>query len=96
MNQTFEHKPAGWKIEIKTLTQGDVDDYYAAYKQLAPAKETIAEQPATVVRAAITAGWIVEPAMTVDQVRSLVPGYVRWMAGKIDRVYKEATSIPPE
>ncbi len=96
MNETFEHKKTGWKIEFKALTQGDVDDYFAAYKQLAPKDEKSGELHGSALRAAVQSGWIVEPKLTVDLVRTLEPAKVRWMAEKVNQVYLAVTRVPPE
>lgn len=96
MNREFTHKALGLKLAIKPLTQGMVEDYFAAFRELAPRERSSSEAEGAAVRAALKAEWLEEPKLTLEQIKGLDPRHVRWYASKIDQVYTEATTIPPE
>ncbi len=90
----FEHKKLGLTLTLPDgdeLTQRDVERYMAEYRRL-----TEADNAGKVLRAAIAAGWVRDPAMSVDMVEAMKPAAVRWYAGRVDALYAEATTIPPE
>lgn len=98
----FEHKKTGWVAEFADITQGQLEEYFRLYRELKPEKASGTENCGAVVRAAVQAGWfdlngpqsgLPLPHNPVDQ---MSPAFVRWLAGRIDEVYAEATTIPPE
>lgn len=98
MNHEFTHKKTGWKVVVKELTQKQLEDYMAAWRRLRPAVASTPEDDGAVLRAALSSGILIEtnPPLKPEDVDGLSPGLVRWMADRIDQVYEEATSVPPE
>lgn len=95
----FEHKKTGWVAEFADITQGQLEEYFRLHRELKPEKASSTESFGAIVRAAVQAGWFgdhqgADPlGMPVE---ALAPNYVKWLAGRIDEVYAEATTIPPE
>jgi len=90
----FEHKKLNLTLLLTDgdeLTQRDVERYITEYRRMPEA-----DNAGKVLRAAILAGWVQDPAMSVDMVEGMKPAAVRWYAAKIDALYAEATTIPPE
>lgn len=90
----FEHKKTGWTLDIKDITQGDLETYFKRYREGRADSVSGSEQNGLTVRAAAQAGWITSPA--AGDVAGMPPNQVAWIAGKIDQVYLELTTIPPE
>ncbi len=90
----YEHKKLGLTLALPDpdeLTQRHVERYMECYR-----KRLEADNAGKVLRSAIEAGWVKEPAMSVDMVEGMKPAAVRWYASKIDALYAEVTTIPPE
>lgn len=88
------HKKLELTLRAKELTQGLLEDYLtemAGKNQLA-----IGKYYGEVVRAAIKSGWMVEPEWKIEDVPGLKPVAVRWVAEQLDKLYGEATTVPPE
>jgi hypothetical protein len=90
----YEHKKLNLTLvlpDADELTQGEVERYMAEYRRLSGA-----DNAGKVLRAAIVAGWVREPDMSVDMVEAMKPAAVRWCAAQIDALYVEVITIPPE
>jgi len=90
----FEHKKLGAILTLKEaddLLARDVDVYLREYRKL-----PMGDNAVQVVKAAVIAGWIIEPILTAEAVDSMRTPIVRWMSQKIDALYTEVTTIPPE
>jgi hypothetical protein len=91
-----EHKTLG-SLVLKggpdDLTQGDIEKFSAAYRD----HGDVIEPNGRLVRAAIAAGWILEPAgLTVAGVPNMAPRLVKWWGREIDALYGAATSPDPK
>ena len=75
------------------LVQRDMDRFFAAYARF-PQGNTVPEDNGKTLRAAVEAGWIAEPQLSVGDVDNLKPGHVRWYARCIDQVITKAREIP--
>lgn len=98
-----EHKAMGVKLVIAEISQGMLEKFLDASKRRLDEMgvNSIAQLPEVrsdgiVLRAAIEAGLIVEPAWKVEDVEGMSPKVTRWAARKIDKEYGEATRLPPE
>ena len=90
----FEHKTLGLTLELPDpddLTQRQIERYMECYR-----RRDEADNAGKVVRAAVEAGWVKEPDISVEMVGEMKPAVVRWYAAKIDALYAEVTAIPPE
>ncbi len=87
----FTHAKIGL-LEVKELTQRDVEAFGKSYRELDRASMT--EQNGAVVRAAVKAGIILSPHLSVEDVDNLKPYVVNWYALNINAAYEEATTIP--
>jgi hypothetical protein len=55
---------------------------------------TVSSRRGEMVKAAITAGWIISPELTPEAVDKMKPWLVTWIAGQVAALYNEATDIP--
>lgn len=99
----FEHKTLKLSLTLKysvdELRSRDMVRLMAALGR-STLGESIPEHAEKVLRAAVEAGWVVEPVLKVDKdvddVSDLKPAHTRWYTQQIDRVYSEAEAIPLE
>ena len=94
------HKRLGLRLvlpEAETLRQRDVEKYMAAFRDT-KLGDSLPEYHGRTLRAALKAGWVqeIEPNIGEADVADLHPAKVKWFAEKIDRLYTEATTIPPD
>lgn len=90
----FQHAALGVSFSLPDpdqLTQRHVDLFIVEYNKQPPATDAT-----KTVKSAFLAGWIRDTPMSADMVDNLSPRVVRWMALKIDALYTEAITIPPE
>ena len=98
-----------WQKQFK-LKQGlvelDIENIEKVIAEMPHAPLTNSSR-ATMLKAAIEAGWVLEPACEVgdfdgkkryfyngQNVDDMKPGAVRWLGLQVDRAYAEATEIP--
>lgn len=55
---------------------------------------TLSKHQGVMVKAAIQAGWIISPLLTMDKVDSMKPWLVTWIADRVRALYLDATTIP--
>lgn len=55
---------------------------------------TLSSNRGMMVKAAVSAGWIISPVFTVAEIDKMSPWKVAWLAGKIAELYQGATEIP--
>lgn len=95
----FEHRGLGLQLELKfcadELLQKHVEKFMVAYRS-DKRGNSITEQYAKTLVAAILAGWIVSPEIALRDIGGMPPAHVRWYSACIDAVYALATEIPPE
>lgn len=92
---THEHAKLGRLVLIRPadeITQGDIERFTVAYRNL----NGVADNSGKLVRAAIQAGWIIEPVLRLEELDSLPSRRVRWYGQLIDRLYDEATTVDPK
>ena len=89
----FEHAKAG-KLVVREITQKMSERYSQEYRKLVSGPISKVEDYGATVKAAVLAGWIQEPGMTVEEVDGLTPWRVRWMAEGVNAAYVEATTVP--
>lgn len=79
------------------LRQRDIEKFMAAIRR-SDLGESPPEHAGKVLRAAIQAGWVIEPALKVekdhDDVADLPPAHAFWYAAQIDAVYRECMTVP--
>jgi hypothetical protein len=95
--RVIEHKGLGIRLVIQepaALKQGDLERFGDAIA--VEAAQSRAQQRGANVRAAIAAGWILEPTWTADQVGQQKPAVIGWISGIVDATYQEITTVPPE
>lgn len=93
MGRVYEHKKAGWKVAFAEVTQGMLEEYFRQYREGRGERVSASEDYGAVVRAAVAAGWI---SLDTQDVGTLNPAYVRWLADKVNALFIEVTTIPPE
>ncbi len=96
----FTHQKLALRLvlpEAADLKQRDVDKFMAAFSAQKQGNSPREDNGKT-LRAALKAGWVKdsEPALKAEQVDDLSPAVVRWFAERIDRLYVEASTVPPE
>lgn len=95
----FEHTGLKLKLELKfcadDLLQRHVEKFMVSYRA-DKRGNSITEQYAKTVVAAIKAGWVIAPEMSANDIGDMPPSHVRWYSACIDAVYALATDIPPE
>lgn len=55
---------------------------------------TLSSNRGMMVKAAVSAGWIISPVFTASEIDKMTPWKVAWLAGKIAELYQGATEIP--
>jgi hypothetical protein len=91
----FEQAKAG-KLVVRELTQRMLERFTVEYRKLAAGPISVVEDHGATLRAAITAEWIEEPKLTIEQVDNLPPWKVDWLASGLDAAYREARTVPNE
>lgn len=100
----FEHPTLQLKLVVKDdLLTRDVEAYMRELRVMVEKARTNPlgsvsrfEENAITVRAAIKAGWVIEPELSWGQVSDLRPVETRWYAEQIDGVYRGLTEIPKD
>lgn len=97
MTAEFTNTKLGLRLLLRSnadeLRQGDVEKLMQ-HIRASKLGETPNEHAGKLVRAAVAAGWIEEPKFTADNVPDMKPAHVAWYSRQIDRVYREATTVP--
>ena len=88
----FELESTGWKMSLGILNQGDAEvvaeGVYAECK-------TGLHRNSAIVRAAIKAGWLIDPKLSDDDINATTPpGRIGWMADCIASSFLEQIAIP--
>ena len=95
----FEHTGLKLRLELKLsaddLLQRHVEKFMVSYRA-DKRGNSITEQYAKTLTAAIKAGWVVAPELSANDIGDMPPSHVRWYSACIDAVYALATDIPPE
>lgn len=88
------HKTLGVSLKVEELSQGMLELYLDEMngKNSLPIGKYYGE----IVRAAVKVGWLVEPAWSPEDVKTQKPAVVRWIGEQLDKLYGEATTVPPE
>lgn len=90
----YENKKLGLTLDFLPVTQAQVVVF--AREVRAAGEVTEIEMRSVRVRAAIKAGWISAPAMSVDMVDPLAPAAARWWSEKVSAYYTAVTTVPPD
>ena len=80
-------------IKFVELTQEQVENF-DAYRPISGTANA-ANGNGAIVRAAIKAGWFVEPKMTEDEVKAMKPGKVNSMAKAVTEEYARVMTFDP-
>jgi len=78
--------------EADTMTQECVEHFMDEYRAL----DGKFDANGKLVRAAVAAGWIVQPALTVAEVGKRTSQWVTWAGRLVDQLYAEATTPDPK
>jgi hypothetical protein len=85
----------GERICIKDrVTQGELEAFEVAYA--AEAKETVAQTRGATLRAAVVAGWVIEPVWSEEQVNRLDAQLVRTVSEQVADLWLTLSSAPAE
>lgn len=101
---TFEHPTLQLKLVLKDdLLTRDVEAYMRELRTMAEKARSSPlgglmsfEENAIVVRAAIKAGWVLDPQMSWGQVGDLPAVHTRWYAQQISGLVLELTEVPKD
>jgi hypothetical protein len=88
-----EHPALGVKLVVNELTQGKLEKLLENLKDKTGLP--LGQYYGSLVRAAIIAEWLEEPDWEVEDVADQKPAVIKWMGEQIDRLYAEATTVPP-
>ena len=77
------------------LLQADLETFGDVFDLVEIGKINIPRRNGTAVRAAISAGWIVSPTWTVEDVAKMKPAFVAWLGNEVMTLYLEVTRIDP-
>lgn len=91
------------KVQIGTSAMGHIVQVFSAVAEAIKAALVIIETNETVtlsahrgvmVKAAIRAGWILSPELSEEDVDSMQPWRVQWIAERVGELYLQATTVP--
>jgi hypothetical protein len=92
--KTIEHTSLHIHVVIKdVITQGDLEKFDQLYQ--AEPGEGPSVRSGKNLRAAIGAGWILEPTWKAEDVAEMDPRVVMMVAEQIARIWLELRTIPP-
>jgi hypothetical protein len=85
-------------LGIKLVTSDPDQDMFDKYLDRLQGKQSmpVGKYYGEMVRAAIEVGWLIEPKWTPEQVGKQKPKVIRWLGEKLDRLYLQETTVPPE
>lgn len=81
------------RFSVDELRQRDVEKFMGAVR-LSPLGDSPIEYNGKVVRAAVDAGWVVEPKLKAEDVADMLPWQAAWFARQIDKLYIAAVTVP--
>lgn len=99
MRSIIDHEKHGRLVLIadgESLTQRQLESFMRAYREFKANEQSFGEYYGAVLRAAVKAGWVVEPSLTVEAVDGLSAKYTEWLAREADKVYAAATTPDPK
>ncbi len=83
------------KFNAETLRQRDVEKFVGIVAKSKLGNSPV-EYAGKVVRAAVEAGWIVAPKLSVEDIPDLEPWRVAQYAQQIDQLYSAALTVPAD
>lgn len=83
------------KYEFKELTQGDLEAYATGLESQGVGTGNVILIEGSIIRAALHAGWLISPNLSVDDVPNMKPLDAKELATAIADLYQEVRGIDP-
>jgi hypothetical protein len=96
MPKTLSQKKLGIEAALVDLKQRDVEAFFAALREIAPAYRQMGtlERAGYYVRAAARAGWLT--GVVEAEVDGMAPAAALWLGVRVDKHLGEAITIDPK